>query len=417
MMHQKLWPVGQWARLVSLKVKPKSSPRKKREMLKALDQAMESLEASALESQVIEARLKVVEERGFGFTDEQEKQAWNLEWKEAWKNKFIQEKALKAAVRQLETAMSSAREECPEHSLLKWLCVTISRIDGLIANLEESMQGFCRPLDEDIKFASDHLIRLRNAFHATILTMPGDEVGQSPVTADSQEKGSKRPMQPGECAPVEPAPCQQGTDKSGKVLQVDREVADGCCKRFNPSHEQDVGQCESMKGLGPLGLGKMGDSQVENECRENPRGKSQEGEGAEEKSRSCVLQAFERSLHGGEELYLQRSARVMPPPLLFHNWVGQQTDPSSVFLPRPTGSACLSQSAIAEGSEATWIVSTGDGERISREIEFAISGLNELEETEPILLQLNGARVSFFSGTMPDGCLWASGRNKSVLVQ
>ena len=126
--------------------------------ISALDQSFEFLEASILESQQAESRLSVVEEGGLGFSDEPEIKAG---WREAWNNKFIQEKALRAAIKQLEFSLAAAmvdlcrvcyEETLPlqrrcllKQSLIAWLCTRVARLNVLIIDLEEGSNGDWKP--------------------------------------------------------------------------------------------------------------------------------------------------------------------------------------------------------------------------------------------------------------------------------
>ena len=129
--------------------KPEMQPTTKID-IGSLDKSFAILQASILESQLAESRLKVVEERGCGFSDELEQKA---HWREAWKNKFIQEKALRAAIKQLEVALEQAWQVCYEETLpplrqcqmkqalRTWLDVTSKRINVFIIELERGIEG------------------------------------------------------------------------------------------------------------------------------------------------------------------------------------------------------------------------------------------------------------------------------------
>ena len=134
-------------------LKPEMQPTKKID-IGSLDKSFAILQASILESQLAESRLKVVEERGCGFSDELEQKA---HWREAWKNKFIQEKALRAAIKRLEVALEQAWQVCYEETLpplrqcqmkqalRTWLDVTSKRSMFLSLTFNEALKGIGNP--------------------------------------------------------------------------------------------------------------------------------------------------------------------------------------------------------------------------------------------------------------------------------
>jgi hypothetical protein len=366
----------------------------------ALDQSFELLEASILESKQAESRVRFVQEGGFGFSDDPGIKAG---WREAWKNKFIQEKALRAAIERLEFTLAAAivdlcrvdEEELQRLCLLKqaliaWLRAKLARLNRLIVDLEEGIKGDWKPVTEKVKFASDHLNSLRKRMSRRTKALAKSEMKGSPQAACSKS-GTKDFEQPRE-APIRSAPCVKGLNAS-KDLSLQGTggmewVAQDCCEGFWPS--QGSGQNQTF-GLVPLGSVDVDQGQVAEDCGAGPGGRSQERDGAGDKSQPCTVQAFERNLQGG---YSPRED-MLPPVFVPGLPTGGMGKPSSSLVHDPyVDSHHFTAGQGPRAVDKLDNLLAGNDECLSQEPGLIISEQVELAGRGPVLLQQNSA-VSF----------------------